>query len=180
MGGGCFTTCQSKLVNGTIFFRRTEGDVTFADGYGPGCDIKIPCNFSEVATHELGHVIGLDHTTEDPSETDPDLLDATMYFHAQFDGRCASLRTEDIAGATFIYPLEGPGGFCGDGTLDPAETCDDGNQVEGDGCDSNCTLTGCGNGIVTAGEECDDGNTVNGDGCSSSCENQDPSALRCR
>ena len=51
----------------------------------------------------------------------------------------------------------------------PGEVCDDGNQTDGDGCDSNCTLTACGNGITTAGEECDDGNAVNGDGCSNTC-----------
>jgi cysteine-rich repeat protein len=28
------------------------------------------------------------------------------------------------------------------------EECDDGNLINGDGCDSNCTITGCGNGIV--------------------------------
>jgi len=49
------------------------------------------------------------------------------------------------------------------------EECDDGNQVDGDGCDTNCTLTRCGNGIVTAGEECDDGNLRRGDGCSPTC-----------
>jgi cysteine-rich repeat protein len=37
------------------------------------------------------------------------------------------------------------------------EICDDGNVVDGDGCDSNCTATGCGNTIVTAGEACDTG-----------------------
>ena len=46
--------------------------------------------------------------------------------------------------------------LCQDGFLDPGERCDDRNGIEGDGCDSDCTLTGCGNGIVTAGEACDD------------------------
>jgi cysteine-rich repeat protein len=59
---------------------------------------------------------------------------------------------------------------CGNGTLDPGETCDDGNLVDGDGCDSNCTPTGCGNGIVTGAEACDDGNTTAGDGCSPTCD----------
>jgi cysteine-rich repeat protein len=49
------------------------------------------------------------------------------------------------------------------------ELCDDGNAIDGDGCDSNCRPTGCGNGIVTAGEECDDGNLVSADSCSSEC-----------
>jgi hypothetical protein len=34
------------------------------------------------------------------------------------------------------------------------EACDDGKQVEGDGCDSNCTLSACGNGIAAVGELC--------------------------
>jgi cysteine-rich repeat protein len=58
---------------------------------------------------------------------------------------------------------------CGNGALDVNEQCDDGNVVDGDGCDSNCTLTGCGNGIVTAGEECDDGNSSNSDACKNDC-----------
>ena len=58
---------------------------------------------------------------------------------------------------------------CGDGVVDAGEQCDDGNAVDGDGCDSNCTPTGCGNGIVTAGEDCDDGNTADGDACPSTC-----------
>jgi cysteine-rich repeat protein len=58
---------------------------------------------------------------------------------------------------------------CGNGVIDGIEQCDDGNPVDGDGCDSNCTPTGCGNGIRSAPEECDDGNTVNGDGCPATC-----------
>jgi cysteine-rich repeat protein len=49
------------------------------------------------------------------------------------------------------------------------EKCDDGNAVDGDGCDTNCSVTACGNGVPTAGEECDDGNPANGDGCDSNC-----------
>lgn len=30
---------------------------------------------------------------------------------------------------------------CGNGALDPNEACDDGNSVDGDGCDSDCTRT---------------------------------------
>jgi cysteine-rich repeat protein len=59
---------------------------------------------------------------------------------------------------------------CGNGILEGAEVCDDGNLVNGDGCDANCRPTGCGNGIVTAGEQCDDGNTVNDDCCSNTCQ----------
>jgi cysteine-rich repeat protein len=58
---------------------------------------------------------------------------------------------------------------CGDGYALCGEQCDDGNLIDGDGCDSNCRPTGCGNGIVTAGEQCDDGNLVDGDGCDSNC-----------
>ena len=61
--------------------------------------------------------------------------------------------------------------ICGNGIIEAGEACDDGNLVNGDGCENNCTLTGaiCGNGIIEAGEACDDGNLVNGDGCENNC-----------
>jgi cysteine-rich repeat protein len=62
---------------------------------------------------------------------------------------------------------------CGDGVLDAGEQCDDGNGIDGDGCDSNCTPTGCGNGVVSPGEDCDDGNTVSGDACPSTCHSSE-------
>ena len=59
---------------------------------------------------------------------------------------------------------------CGDHVVNQGtEQCDDGNSVNGDGCDNNCTFTACGNGIQTLGEACDDGNTINDDGCDSNC-----------
>ena len=59
---------------------------------------------------------------------------------------------------------------CGDGVRNQAgEECDDGNLVDGDGCDANCTPTACGNGVLTAGEQCDDGNLLDGDGCDFDC-----------
>lgn len=56
---------------------------------------------------------------------------------------------------------------CGDGIVQPGEQCDDGNRINCDGCDNNCTFTAMGNGIVCPPEQCDDGNLVNGDCCSS-------------
>lgn len=59
---------------------------------------------------------------------------------------------------------------CGDGVQNPGEACDDANTDDGDGCDSNCTVTACGNGIVTSGEQCDDGNLAAGDCCGGTCQ----------
>jgi cysteine-rich repeat protein len=44
------------------------------------------------------------------------------------------------------------------GVVEPGENCDDGNLVNGDGCDNNCTRSGPGNGIQAPGEAGDDGN----------------------
>ena len=62
--------------------------------------------------------------------------------------------------------------FCGDASTATggAEECDDGNNIDSDGCLGNCTLAACGDGVVYPGvESCDDGNKVSGDGCSASC-----------
>ena len=86
--------------------------------------------------------------------------------------------------------------LCGNGKLEGAEGCDDGNSVNGDGCSSGCKtedgwecksyssplekrsycrrlINGdsfCGDGVIQGTEECDDGfPLVNGDGCNNRC-----------
>lgn len=75
---------------------------------------------------------------------------------------------------------------CGDGTRDSDEACDDGNEVNGDGCGSNCRYVEdgficpdagepcrpyaqCGDGVVVFPEQCDDGNSDQ-PGCSATCK----------
>ena len=58
---------------------------------------------------------------------------------------------------------------CGDGEVDEGEQCDDGNAVNGDGCDGNCTRSRCGNGVRSGEEQCDDGNMTGNDGCTNEC-----------
>ncbi len=47
---------------------------------------------------------------------------------------------------------------CGNGAVEPGEACDDGNDVNDDGCSNDCERRRCGDAIVQKGEECDDGN----------------------
>ena len=57
--------------------------------------------------------------------------------------------------------------------VEAGEACDDGNNLNQDGCSFNCqneAPTVCGDGIQTNDEACDDGNNLNGDGCSAQCE----------
>jgi hypothetical protein len=95
MGGFFRSGTESRVVNGQTYMRILEGDIVLADGW-QGCGFyEVFANLAETATHELGHVLGLGHST------DPD---ATMYAAAHFDGRGSTLRPDDLAGLRFIYP----------------------------------------------------------------------------
>ncbi len=61
-------------------------------------------------------------------------------------------------------------GRCGNGTVEAAEDCDDGNDSDTDACLNSCKQSHCGDGFVRAVvEECDDGNKHEGDGCTAVC-----------
>lgn len=95
--------------------------------------------------------------------------------------------TGGAAGSGGNGGMAGAGGspmiVCGDGTLEGAEACDDGNVNDGDGCGTLCAVeagymcsgspsvctTMCGDGVQAGSEACDDGNTNDGDGCASLC-----------
>ena len=87
------------VINGTTFIRIIDGDVVIADGW-TGCGFyESFANFAEVAAHELGHVLGLGHSSGD----------SIMQPIVHWDGRGASLGSDDIAAMRFIYP-GGPAG----------------------------------------------------------------------
>ena len=106
-----------------------------------------------------------------------DLYRSTQTLYPDFEKKDLIQQRADAVFAAMVKA--GPGtacpvrvDSCGDWMLRPVkagEQCDDGNRVDGDGCDGNCTNTVCGNGVVTAGEQCDDGNTVDGDDCDGNC-----------
>lgn len=100
-------TSETKMMNGLAFARIRCADVTFANGWGP-CTLWTECNFAEIAAHELGHAIGFGHSSEREIEPNDALREALMYFRAHFDGRCAELRSDDIAGVSSVYPLAVP------------------------------------------------------------------------
>jgi cysteine-rich repeat protein len=110
------------------------------------------------------------------------------------DTDCASNRCN----LTAMPPVCAPPVGCGNGTLEAGEACDDGNNMNGDGCTAACDIEdgnpctanaecasgvcdmneapplcepagSCGNGALDATESCDDGNLTTGDGCSNIC-----------
>ncbi len=94
------SSSQERTINGQRFFLITDADIVFNNGI---------CNptssfIAETMTHEVGHTIGLGHSSENTSETNQTLRDATMFFRIHNDGRGASLRSDDISGVSFIYP----------------------------------------------------------------------------
>jgi len=94
--------------------------------------------------------------------------------HADFDRR--AVVEQRITELLALVQERGPGQtcaapprICGDWIVSAGEACDDGNLIDGDGCDATCMPSGCGNGVVTGDEVCDDGNRTNGDGCDDNC-----------
>jgi hypothetical protein len=103
-GGFGYDPSQSKVVNGVTFIRIYAAFVSI-NPYA-ACYLGDHCNAREVLTHEMGHSLGLHHSWEPSFGGAPTALEqaATMFYIAHFDGRCASLRTDDVNGIVFIYP----------------------------------------------------------------------------
>lgn len=91
-----WSTAETRSINGKIFKQLTDTDIVFNDGME--CFLSDPTNLTEVACHELGHAIGLGHSSVEGAAMQP---------NAHFDGRGAQLADDDKSGVLTIYPQRG-------------------------------------------------------------------------
>ncbi|HUK91917.1 MAG TPA: hypothetical protein VLZ81_16055, partial [Blastocatellia bacterium] len=107
-GGFDFNRGSTKVVGGTTFFQITDGFASI-NPYAACSFIGQISNLREVLTHEMGHSLGMGHSWEPDFGGSPTAAeaDATMFYSAHFDGRGASVHSDDMAGITFIYPGSG-------------------------------------------------------------------------
>lgn len=142
VGSICFVP-GDRVVDGVTFARITEGDIVINDGF-ENCPFWDDIDVSEVMAHEMGHTLGLGHSSEKRNETSPALKDALMFYRSHFDGRGAAVTQEDSEALCAVYDRPAPDAD-GDGVPDAGDNCpstanpgqtDRDGDGSGDACDA--------------------------------------------
>lgn len=96
-----FNSSDGSLSDADIYFN----DEYFDWGNLNGGEFLI--DVENIGTHEVGHLMGLDHSSEDPFEEDAELLDATMYYAAAYgEIERRDLAASDELGIRALYSTE--------------------------------------------------------------------------
>lgn len=166
LAGGAVTHCTLQGDNAVCWGRNLHGETTTP----PGPFVQIaPGSEHTCGLHDDGTVECWGRNLSGETMPPPGVFDAISAGNSFTCGLRPGGLVECWGDSSKDATTVADCGICGNGVLADSEECDDNNVTDGDGCDSDCTVTGCGNGIVTTGEACDDGNDAEGDGCDSNC-----------
>jgi hypothetical protein len=97
LGGSYFVPGEGGSSNGQTFDRAIEGFIVNNDSPTALTYLTNPGCFEDIQTHELGHVLGLNHSA-DPTA----LMYATIDSNTCWNG-ARGLRSDDVQGLMFIY-----------------------------------------------------------------------------